>query len=85
MLFELDGSEFGADVRFAPCYPAYPQELAAAVRTNCRRSRSGGRGEYAAWPVQIGGEAAGDGTAVRPTFSAGNVSGAHHRVVHRLR
>lgn len=82
MLFELDGSEFGADVlRFhGHAIPHTPQELAAAGASADQlpaKSIWWQGQEYAAWPVQISGiEANGDGTAVRPKFSAGNVSGA---------
>ncbi|KRV76377.1 phage minor tail protein L [Pseudomonas citronellolis] len=80
-LFELDGSEFGADVlRFhGHAVPHTPEELVAAgpdVDQLPAKSIWWQGEEYSAWPVQITGiEANGDGTAVRPTFSAGNVGG----------
>lgn len=81
VLFELDGSEFGADIlRFhGHAIPHTPQELLAAgldadqlpAKTIWWQGE-----EYSAWPVQMEGiEANGDGTAVRPQFSAGNVDG----------
>lgn len=81
LLFELDGTDFGADVlRFhGHAIPHTPDELRAAG-TNAdqlpAKSIWWQGNEYSAWPVQIEGiEANSDGTAVRPTFSAGNVNG----------
>ena len=67
MLFELDGSEFGADVlRFhGHAIPHTPQELAAAGANADQlpaKSIWWQGQEYAAWPVQISGIEAG----VRP-------------------
>lgn len=81
VLFELDGSDFGADVvRFhGHAIPHSPQELAAAGANADQLPAKPiwwqGH-EYAAWPVQIEGiEANSDGTAARPSFTAGNVNG----------
>ena len=81
MLFEL-GRQRVRRRRAAlprPCYPAYPAGAGAAGANADQlpaKSIWWQGEEYAAWPVQISGlEATGDGTAVRPTFSAGNVSG----------
>lgn len=80
-LFELDGSDFGADiVRFhGHAIPHTAQELAAAGKNADQlpaKSIWWQGNEYAAWPVQIDGiEANSDGEAVRPTFIAGNVNG----------
>lgn len=82
MLFELDGSEFGAEaLRFhGHAIPHTPQELAAAGANADQlpaKSIWWQGQEYSAWPVQISGiEANGNGTAVRPKFSAGNVTGS---------
>lgn len=81
VLFELDGSDFGADVvRFhGHAIPHSPQELAAAgaKADQLPAKPIWWQGhEYAAWPVQIEGiEANSDGTAARPSFTAGNVNG----------
>lgn len=81
VLFELDGSDFGADVvRFhGHAIPHSPQELAAAGANADQlpaKSIWWQGHEYAAWPVQIEGiEANSDGTAARPSFTAGNVNG----------
>jgi lambda family phage minor tail protein L len=81
LLFELDGSDYGADVlRFhGHSIPHSPEELqAAGVDADQLPAKSiWWQGEeYGAWPMQIDGiEANGDGTAVRPTLSVGNVNG----------
>lgn len=80
-LFELDGSDFGADVLYfhGHAIPHTPEEIAAAGANADQLPAKSiwWKGvEYAAWPVQLEGiEATSDGTAPRPTFSAGNVSG----------
>lgn len=80
-LFELDGTEYGADVlRFhGHAIPHSPAELAAAGANADELPAKSiwWRGEeYSAWPVQLDGvEANSDGQSVRPTFSAGNVQG----------
>ena len=80
-LFEIDGSEYGADVlRFhGHAIPHTPQELASAANSPNElpaKSIFWQGNEYAAWPVTIEGLGAdSDGTATRPTFIAGNVSG----------
>jgi lambda family phage minor tail protein L len=81
LLFELDGSEYGADVlRFhGHAIPHTSEELVAAgVNADQLPAKPiywQGE-EYSAWPVQLEGvEANSDGTSVRPTFSAGNVNG----------
>jgi len=81
LLFELDGSDYGADVlRFhGHSIPHSSEELqAAGVDADQLPAKSiWWQGEeYGAWPMQIDGiEANGDGTAVRPTLSVGNVNG----------
>lgn len=81
LLFELDGSDFGADVlRFhGHAIPHTPEELAAAgVDADQLPAKSiwWQGSEYSAWPMQVEGiEANSDGTAVRPTISVGNVNG----------
>ena len=81
LLFELDGSDYGADVlRFhGHAIPHTPAELAAAGAYEDRlpaKSIWWQGNEYAAWPMQIEGiEANSDGTAVRPTLQVGNVNG----------
>ena len=81
MLFELDGSEYGADIlRFhGHAIPHTPEELAAAGADADQlpaKSIWWQGNEYGAWPMQIEGvEANSDGTAVRPTISVGNVNG----------
>ncbi|MEG5263226.1 phage minor tail protein L [Pseudomonas sp. JDS28PS106] len=81
LMFELDGSDYGADVlRFhGHAIPHTPAELVAAGaeadQLPAKPIYWQGE-EYSAWPVQLEGvEANGDGTAVRPKFSAGNVNG----------
>ncbi|HEP9081433.1 TPA: phage minor tail protein L, partial [Pseudomonas aeruginosa] len=80
MLFELDGTDYGADVlRFHGHAIAHtPQELAAAGANADQlpaKSIWWQGNEYAAWPVQVEGlEASGDGASVRPKFTAGNVN-----------
>jgi len=81
ILFEIDGSDYGADVlRFhghAITHTAV--ELAAAgvdVDQMPAKSIWWQGNEYTAWPVQVDGIGANsDGTAMRPKFSAGNVNG----------
>lgn len=81
LLFELDGSDYGADVlRFhGHAIPHTSDELTAAgadVDQLPAKPIYWQGEEYSAWPVQLDGvEANSDGTAVRPTFAAGNVSG----------
>lgn len=81
LLFELDGSDFGADVlRFhGHAIPHTAEELAAAGASADQlpaKSIWWQGNEYAAWPMQIDGiEANSDGTAVRPTLTVGNVNG----------
>lgn len=81
LLFELDGSDFGADtLRFhGHAIPHTPQELAAAGANADQlpaKSIWWQGNEYGAWPMQIDGiEANSDGTAVRPTLTVGNVNG----------
>jgi lambda family phage minor tail protein L len=81
LLFELDGSDYGADVlRFhGHSIPHTPAELlAAGANADQLQAKSiWWQGEeFGAWPVQIDGiEANGDGTAVRPALSVGNVNG----------
>lgn len=81
LLFELDGTEFGADtLRFhGHAIPHSSEELIAAgaeVDQLPAKPIYWQGAEYSAWPVQLEGiEANSDGTAVRPTFTAGNVSG----------
>lgn len=81
LLFELDGSDYGADVlRFhGHAIPHTDEELLAAetsVQDLPAKSIWWQGNEYAAWPMQIDGiEANGDGTAVRPTLAVGNVNG----------
>lgn len=80
-LFEIDGSDYGADyLRFHGHAIAHtPAELEAAATADEElpaKSIWWQGHEYAAWPVQIEGiGATSDGTATRPTFVAGNVSG----------
>ncbi len=80
ILFELDGSDYGADVlRFhGHAIPHTPAEIAAAGANADQLPAKSiwwqGK-EYNAWPVQIEGiEANGDGTAARPTLTVGNVN-----------
>lgn len=81
VLFELDGSDWGADIlRFhGHAIPHTPAELAAAGADADQlpaKSIWWQGNEYDAWPMQIEGiEANSDGTAVRPTISVGNVNG----------
>ncbi|MGH8379246.1 phage minor tail protein L [Pseudomonas sp.] len=81
LLFELDGSDFGADIlRFhGHAIPHSPEELmAAGVDADQLPAKPiwWQGNEYGAWPMQIEGiEANSDGTAVRPTLSVGNVNG----------
>ncbi|UVL59194.1 phage minor tail protein L [Pseudomonas sp. B21-032] len=81
LLFELDGSDFGADIlRFhGHAIPHTPEELAAAgVDADQLPAKPiwWQGNEYGAWPMQIEGiEANSDGTAVRPVLSVGNVNG----------
>ena len=81
LLFELDGSDFGADVlRFhGHAIPHTAEELAAAGASADQlpaKSIWWQGNEYAAWPMQIDGiEANSDGTVVRPTLTVGNVNG----------
>lgn len=80
-LFEIDGTEYGADVlRFhAHAVPHTPEELLAyegSVNDLPAKSIWWQGNEYAAWPVQIEGIGAdSNGSATRPTFMAGNVNG----------
>jgi lambda family phage minor tail protein L len=81
LLFELDGSDYGADVlRFhghAIPYTAAELIAAGADADQLPAKAIWWQGnEYGAWPMQIDGiETNGDGTAVRPTLSVGNVNG----------
>ncbi|MCD9572218.1 MULTISPECIES: phage minor tail protein L [Pseudomonas] len=81
MLFELDGSDYGADMlRFHGHAIAHtPEELAAAGDNADQlpaKSIWWQGNEYGAWPMQIDGiEANSDGAEVRPTLSVGNVNG----------
>lgn len=81
LLFELDGSDYGADIlRFhGHAIPHTPEDLlAAGVNADQLPAKSiwWQGNEYAAWPMQIDGiEANSDGTAVRPTLTVGNVNG----------
>ncbi|SEJ49425.1 phage minor tail protein L [Pseudomonas sp. NFR16] len=81
LLFELDGSDYGADVlRFhGHAIPHTAAELLAAGADADQLPAKAiwwQGNEYSAWPMQIDGiQATGDGTAVRPTLSVGNVSG----------
>lgn len=81
LLFELDGSDYGADVlRFhGHAIPHTPEELAAAGADADQLPAKPiwwQGNEYTAWPMQIEGiEANSDGTAVRPTLQVGNVNG----------
>lgn len=81
LLFELDGSDYGADVlRFhGHAIPHTADELMAAgvdVDQLPAKPIYWQGEEYSAWPVQLEGvESNSDGTAVRPTFTAGNVNG----------
>lgn len=81
MLFELDGSDFGADIlRFhGHSIPHTAAELRAAGADADQlpaKSIWWQGEEYGAWPIQIEGiEANSDGTAVRPRISVGNVTG----------
>ena len=80
-LFEIDGSDYGADrLHFhGHLIPHSPQELAAAgTSANELPAKSiyWQGNEYAAWPVNIEGIGAdSDGTATRPTLRVGNVNG----------
>ncbi|PUA41439.1 phage minor tail protein L [Pseudomonas protegens] len=81
LLFELDGSDWGADIlRFhGHAIPHTAEELAAAgVNADQLPAKSiwWQGNEYGAWPMQIEGiQANSDGTAVRPTITVGNVNG----------
>lgn len=81
LLYELDGSDFGADtLRFhGHAIPHTPQELAAASASADQlpaKSIWWQGNEYGAWPMQIEGiEANSDGTTVRPTLTVGNLNG----------
>lgn len=81
LLFELDGSDYGADVlRFhghAIPYTAAELIAAGADADQLPAKAIWWQGEeYGAWPMQIDGiQANGDGTAVRPSLSVGNVNG----------
>jgi lambda family phage minor tail protein L len=81
LLFELDGSDYGADIlRFhGHSIPYTSAELMAAGADADQlpaKSITWQGEEYGAWPMQIDGiEANGDGTAIRPTLSVGNVNG----------
>jgi lambda family phage minor tail protein L len=80
-LFEIDGTEYGADyLRFhGHAIPHTPEELLAYEGSEedlPAKSIIWQGQEYAAWPVQIEGiSSSSDGTASRPTFAAGNVNG----------
>ena len=81
LLFELDGTDYGADVlRFHG--HAIPHTAAELIAAGDNADQLPAKAiywqgnEYSAWPMQIDGiEANGDGTAVRPTLSVGNVNG----------
>ena len=81
LLFELDGSDWGADIlRFhGHAIPHLPAELAAAgadVDQLPAKAIWWQGNEYNAWPMQIEGiQANSDGFAVRPTITVGNVNG----------
>lgn len=81
LLFELDGSDYGGDVlRFhGHAIPHTSAELiAAGLNADQLPAKSiWWKGdEYSAWPMSYeGSEANGDGTAVRPKLSVGNVNG----------
>ncbi|NVZ22198.1 phage minor tail protein L [Pseudomonas costantinii] len=80
-LFEIDGTEYGADyLRFhGHAIPHTPEELLAYEHSEedlPAKSIWWQGEEYAAWPVQIEGIGSNsDGTATRPTFAAGNING----------
>jgi lambda family phage minor tail protein L len=80
-LFEIDGTEYGADVlRFhGHAIPHTPEELLSYQGSPDElpaKSIIWQGNEYAAWPVQIEGIGAdSDGSATRPVFAAGNVNG----------
>lgn len=80
-LFEIDGSEYGADIlRFhGHAIPHTPAELALYANSPDELPAKPiwwQGNEYAAWPVQVEGIGSdSDGTAARPVFSAGNVNG----------
>ena len=80
-LFEIDGSDYGADrLHFhGHLIPHSPDELAAAGASADElpaKSIYWQGNEYAAWPVSIEGIGAdSDGTATRPTLRVGNVNG----------
>ncbi|VVO79746.1 hypothetical protein PS870_01729 [Pseudomonas fluorescens] len=80
-LFEIDGTEYGADyLRFhGHAIPHTPEELLAYEHSEedlPAKSIWWQGNEYAAWPVQIEGIGAdSNGSATRPTFMAGNVNG----------
>ncbi len=80
-LFEIDGTEYGADyLRFhGHTIPHTPVELLAYEGSEedlPAKSIWWQGAEYAAWPVQIEGiSSSSDGTASRPTFAAGNING----------
>ena len=80
-LFEIDGTEYGADyLRFhGHAIPHTSEELLAYADSEDElpaKSIWWQGEEYAAWPVSIEGLGAdSDGTATRPTFLAGNING----------
>ena len=80
-LFEIDGTEYGADyLRFhGHAIPHTPDELLAYQGSDedlPAKSIFWQGNEYAAWPVNIEGIGSdSDGTATRPTFIAGNING----------
>lgn len=80
-LFEIDGTEYGADyLRFhGHAIPHTPDELRAYAGSGQDlpvKSIWWQGNEYAAWPVQLEGlSSSSDGSAARPTFAAGNVNG----------
>eukprot|EP01133_Synstelium_polycarpum_P006220 gene6220-7204_t len=79
-LFEIDGTEYGADyLRFhGQAIPHTSEELLAYEHSEEElpaKSIWWQGEEYAAWPVQFEGvSSSSDGTAARPTFAAGNVN-----------
>jgi lambda family phage minor tail protein L len=81
LLFELDGSEYGADTLHfhGHAIPHTPEELlAAGVAADQLPAKSiwWQGNEYGAWPLELDGiEANGAGVAVRPKLSVGNVNG----------
>lgn len=74
LLFELDGSDYGADIlRFHG--HAIPHTAAELIAVGLEADQLPAKSiwwqgnEYGAWPMQIDGiEANGDGAAVRPTL-----------------